>query len=284
MLTGRRAFGGDTIVDTLARVLDHEPEWTSVPAAVPPAVGRLLVQCLEKDVARRLRDIGEARIRIDDARTTARGTLPPDAPPRISVTIAVLPFQSLSSDPERAYFGDGLTEETIAALGRVDPERIRVVARTSSMAYKQSAKTAAQIGHELRADYLVESSVRSEARHVRIVTQLTRVEDETQVWSATYDRTPESILCVQDEIGNAIGERFVSPLHFGLIHAGLGRRDKALDCLERSFDVRAVTLPLLPTDPLWDDLRDEPRIRALLTKHGLPQHRPSSPPAGRPVR
>ena len=61
-------------------------------------------------------------------------------------TIVVLPFQNLSSDPEKEYFSDGLTEETIAALGRVTPARIRVVARTSSMAYKGTHKTAAEIG------------------------------------------------------------------------------------------------------------------------------------------
>jgi DNA-binding winged helix-turn-helix (wHTH) protein len=77
-----------------------------------------------------------------------------------SVTIAVLPFQNLSSDPEQEYFSDGLTEETIAALGRVAPSRIRVIAWTSSMAYRGTRKTAAEIGGELAASYLVESTVR----------------------------------------------------------------------------------------------------------------------------
>ena len=66
--------------------------------------------------------------------------------PATSVTIAVLPFQNLSSDPEQEYFSDGLTEETIAALGRVAASRIRVIARTSSMAYRGTRKTAGEIG------------------------------------------------------------------------------------------------------------------------------------------
>jgi len=71
-----------------------------------------------------------------------------------SVTIAILPFQNLSNDPAQEYFSDGLTEETIAALGRVAPSRIRVIARTSSMAYRGTRKTAGEIGGELGANYL----------------------------------------------------------------------------------------------------------------------------------
>jgi len=103
--------------------------------------------------------------------------------PATSVTIAVLPFQNLSSDPEQEYFSDGLTEETIAALGRVAASRIRVIARTSSMAYRGTRKTAGEIGGELGASYLVESTVRRDAQHVRITAKLIRVKDQVQVWS-----------------------------------------------------------------------------------------------------
>ena len=67
MLTGRRAFGGDTLSDTLASVLTSEPDWTAVPPAVPASVTRLMRRCVEKDLRRRLRDIGDARIEIEDA-------------------------------------------------------------------------------------------------------------------------------------------------------------------------------------------------------------------------
>jgi serine/threonine protein kinase len=78
MLAGRRAFGGDTLSDTLASVLTSEPDWTAVPAAVPASVTRLIRRCLEKDLRRRLRDIGDARIEIEDAR---------EAPARENVTV-----------------------------------------------------------------------------------------------------------------------------------------------------------------------------------------------------
>ena len=94
--------------------------------------------------------------------------------PATSVTIVVLPFENLSSDAEQEYFSDGLTEETIAALGRAAPSRIHVIARTSSMAYKGTRKTAGEIGSELGASYLVESTVRRDAQHVRITSKLIR--------------------------------------------------------------------------------------------------------------
>ena len=124
-----------------------------------------------------------------------------------ATTIVVLPFQNLSSDEEQEYFTDGLTDETISALGQLNLPHLRVVARTSSMAYKRTTKTAAQIGQELRADYLLESSVRREVDRIRIATRLIRVADEAQVWSETYNRTPDGVLGVQDEIGHAIASQ-----------------------------------------------------------------------------
>ena len=123
------------------------------------------------------------------------------------MTIAILPFQNLSSDPEQEYFSDGLTEETIAALGRLAPSRIRVIARTSSMAYRGMRKTAGEIGGELGAGYLVESTVRRDAQHVRITTKLIRVKDQVQVWNTTYELEPSALLRVQQEIGTAIARQ-----------------------------------------------------------------------------
>ena len=132
--------------------------------------------------------------------------------PATPATIVVLPFQNLSSDPEKEYFSDGLTEETIAALGRLTPSRIRVVARTSSMAYKGTHKTAGEIGSELGASYLVESTVRRDPQRIRITTKLIRVKDQVQVWSNIYDREPSGLLGVQQEIGTAIARQLGAAL------------------------------------------------------------------------
>jgi serine/threonine protein kinase/Flp pilus assembly protein TadD len=214
LLTGRAPFHGDSVADAFAAVLVNDPDWRALPSGTPPGVERLLKRCLEKDLTRRLRDIGEARIELETAEHTPSASGAAPAPARSWVTVAILPFVNLSSDPEQQYFSDGLMDETITALGEMNSEHIRVLARTSSMAYQKTAKTASQIGRELRADYLVETSVRREANHVRIATPLIRTEDETRIWSARFDRTPVSVLSVQDEIGRAIA---------GQVHGTLSR-------------------------------------------------------------
>jgi TolB-like protein/DNA-binding winged helix-turn-helix (wHTH) protein len=127
--------------------------------------------------------------------------------PVSQVTLAVLPFDNLSGDPEREYLADGLAEETIASLWQVDPEHVSVIGRTSTRAYKRTTKSLAEIGRELSADYLVESSIRAESGHLRITSKLIRVRDQVQVWSASFDREPTSILGLQRELSTAIAEQ-----------------------------------------------------------------------------
>jgi TolB-like protein/DNA-binding winged helix-turn-helix (wHTH) protein/Tfp pilus assembly protein PilF len=129
-----------------------------------------------------------------------------DGPPSV-VRLAVLPFENLSRDPDRDYLADGLTEETIASLGQVDPERLGVVGRTSVMTYSGTSKSVAEIGRELDADYLVESSIRAESGLLRITAKLIRVRDQVQVWSQLYNREPTSMLGFQQELSAAIAEQ-----------------------------------------------------------------------------
>jgi len=123
------------------------------------------------------------------------------------VTLAVLPFENLSADPEREYLADGLTEETSASLGQIDPEHLSVIGRTSVMAYKRTTKTVAEIGRELDAAYLIESSLRAEGERLRITCKLIRVRDQVQVWSESYDSEPRSLLTFQRELSGAIAQR-----------------------------------------------------------------------------
>jgi TolB-like protein/DNA-binding winged helix-turn-helix (wHTH) protein/Flp pilus assembly protein TadD len=120
------------------------------------------------------------------------------------VTVAVLPFENLSADPDREYLADGLSEETIASLGQADPERLFVVGRTSVKEYKRAPKPLAEIGRELGADYIVEGSARSEGGRVRITSRLVRARDQVQVWSESWDREPQSLLGLQRELSGAI--------------------------------------------------------------------------------
>ena len=120
------------------------------------------------------------------------------------VTVAVLPFENLSGDVELEYLADGLAEETIASFGQIDPDHLSVIGRTSTLAYKGTRKSLAEIGHELGADYLMEGSIRAEGTGLRITSRLVRVRDQTQVWSDSYDQQPTSVLGLQREISTAI--------------------------------------------------------------------------------
>ena len=101
------------------------------------------------------------------------------APDRL--ILAVLPFDNLSRDPDQEFFSDGLTEEMITQLGKLNPERLSVIARGSVARYKGSSLPASQIGQELHADYLVQGSVRRAADRVRIAVQLIQVRDQTDL-------------------------------------------------------------------------------------------------------
>jgi TolB-like protein/DNA-binding winged helix-turn-helix (wHTH) protein/Flp pilus assembly protein TadD len=129
-------------------------------------------------------------------------------PPPSRVTLAVLPFENLGGDPGRGYLADGLTEETIASLGQVDPERVGVIGRQSMMVYRSNAtKSLGEIGREVGADYLLESSLRAEGTRFRITSKLIRVRDQVQVWSESYDREPTSMLGLQRELSVAIAQQ-----------------------------------------------------------------------------
>jgi TolB-like protein/Flp pilus assembly protein TadD len=111
--------------------------------------------------------------------------VPHTAPP---IMLVVLPFVNLTGDAEQDYLADGLTEDMIAALSQVDSARLRVIGRTSAMAYKGSAKPLTAIAGELNAQFVVEGSLRADGPVLRARCALNRVSDQVQVWSATCDR------------------------------------------------------------------------------------------------
>jgi len=139
---------------------------------------------------------------VTEARNGLRHKGLPDLEGRIM--LAVLPFENLTNDPDQEYFSDGLTEETITHLGSLSPQDLGVIARTSSMAYKRTSKTVAQIGKELAVDYVLEGSVRWEQNRVRITAQLIQTSDQVHLWAESYDRDLGSALGVQSELGIAI--------------------------------------------------------------------------------
>jgi len=126
--------------------------------------------------------------------------------PVARVMVAVLPFQNLTGDPAQDYFSDGLTEEMIAELTRLNQDHLGVIARTSIMVYKQRPKPLDQIGRELGVQYVMEGSVRRDSSRVRITAELIQVKDQTHLWAREYDRELNNSLALQSEIAQEIGD------------------------------------------------------------------------------
>ncbi len=129
---------------------------------------------------------------------------PQQGAPAGRIMVAVLPFENLTGDESQDYFSDGLTEEMIAQLGRLDPKEFGVIARTSVMHYQHSSEKADQIGSELGVQYVLEGSVRRDSQTVRINAELIEVGGQRQLWAQQYDRELTNLLVVQAEIAREI--------------------------------------------------------------------------------
>jgi TolB-like protein len=129
----------------------------------------------------------------------SRGTTPA-APTPARTMIAVLPLEDLTGDPPPPWFADGLTDELIAQIGRVSPQRLGVIARTSAMTYRGSGKSIGEIGGELGVSHVVEGSLRREGTRLRVTMQLVSVGDQAPIWSESYDRSVHGALTIQSEI------------------------------------------------------------------------------------
>lgn len=117
-------------------------------------------------------------------------------------TIAVLPFVNMSSDPEQEFFSDGISEELLNGLAKIDG--LKVAARTSSFSFKGQNLPVGEIASVLGVDHILEGSVRKAGQQIRVTAQLIRVSDGFHMWSETYDRELDNIFAIQDEITGAI--------------------------------------------------------------------------------
>jgi len=164
--------------------------------------------------------------------------------------LAILPFENLSGDPDQEFFSDGLTEEMIAQAGKLNRDRLAVVARSSVAKYKGSTLTAREIGRELNADYLLQGSARRYAESVRISVQLIQARDQIAIWTQTYDRELKDVLEVQDEVVRNIARE---------IHVVLGD-DETLAAVPRRINPEAY-VAYLKGRSLWNK-----RTRASIEK------------------
>jgi TolB-like protein/Tfp pilus assembly protein PilF len=126
--------------------------------------------------------------------------------------LAILPFDNLTRDPDQEFFSDGLTEEMITQAAKLNREQLAVVARSSVARYKATTLSAKEIGAELKADYLVEGSVRRLMDRVRITVRLIEAQSQTDLWTETYDRELKDVLDVQDSVVRSIA----SQIHIAL--------------------------------------------------------------------
>jgi TolB-like protein/DNA-binding winged helix-turn-helix (wHTH) protein len=120
------------------------------------------------------------------------------------VMLAVLPFENLTGDPNKEYLADGLTEETISQLGRLNPEQLGVIARTSVMGYKHKDERLDQVGRDLSVQYVMENSFRESGDHLRITVQLLQVKDQSHLWTKDFDYPARNILNVEDDVAKAV--------------------------------------------------------------------------------
>lgn len=186
-----------------------DPGGLYVSAAVRDQVGDRLALVFEdlgeqtvKNMARPIR-VFRVRIEEDGEPGERAGAAPksPSAPARVP-SIAVLPFDNMSGDPEQEFFADGLTEDIITEVSRF--RDLLVISRNAVFTKKGKPITAKGIAKEFNVDYVVEGSVRKAADRVRVTVQLIDGETETHVWAERYDRKLEDIFAIQDEVTSAI--------------------------------------------------------------------------------
>ncbi len=203
MLSGQRAFHGDTSADTMSAILKEDPaELSTTTAQISPALEAIVSRCLEKNSEERFqsaRDVGFALESISAERVEAIPSKP-DAP-----SIAVLPFSDMSAQKDQDYFCEGLAEEIINVLTRVTG--LRVIARTSAFAVARMGLDVREAGARLDVGSILEGSVRLSGQRVRVTAQLVTTSDGSHLWSERFDRELTDVLALEDEIAEAIAER-----------------------------------------------------------------------------
>ncbi len=235
MLSGHLPFEGETATDTVARVIEREPDWEALPKSVPMNISVLLRRCLEKNPQQRLGDITNVALEIRETlsasvlavRTKSRKLammisaviivilfaiavrfIPRQhaQPTSKMIRLVVLPFENLGPD-EDEYFADGITDAITVRLAGI--HGLAVISRQSAMQYKKSEKDAQQIGRELHVEYILEGTVQRErpsdpTSRVRVMPQLIRASDDRHVWAQTFDDDMSEVFRVQSDVAERV--------------------------------------------------------------------------------
>ncbi len=197
--TGPRATMARHAIEAPAPVRSHRPN-------VPIAIERVLTRALSKEPGERFPGMTE----FSSAMMDPTPELMPAVTGPSSRAIAVLPFVNASGDPENEYFSDGMTDELITALGKV--EGLHVASRTSVFALKGAKEDVRALGSRLGVSTVLEGSVRKAGSRLRIAVQLANVADGRSLWSERYDRELADVFAIQDEIARTIVDTLRSTL------------------------------------------------------------------------
>ena len=201
-LTAHPAFSGETRTDVVVQVLQGEPDWSALPAAVPTRLRDLMRRCLTKAAADRPRDIGDLGRELSAIAAEKVSGTAPTADLTARPSLAVLYFANLAKDPESEYFCEGITEDILTDLSKI--KGIRVASRNAVMRFRGAPADLHAVAAELGVNAVLEGSVRRVGDRVRITTQLVSAVDGFQLWAERYDRTLQDVFAVQEEIASSI--------------------------------------------------------------------------------
>jgi eukaryotic-like serine/threonine-protein kinase len=232
MVSGRRAFPGESPVEILSAILRDTPPPLSSLCPVPKALDAIVLRCIAKEATSRYESTRELARQLDEA---LRDAVVPDTaivstdPLRgerrtHGASIAVLAFADMSPGRDQEYFCDGLADELISYLGALDG--VRVASRTAAFQFKGKALELAEIGKRLNVATILEGSVRKAGNRLRITVQLTDVRDGYQVWSERYDRDMDDVFAIQDEIARAIVDKMRNQLARGALSGIMDQRSR----------------------------------------------------------
>ena len=201
MLIGRRAFHADTPADSMSVILNEDPPELSRLATLTPSLEPIVRRCLEKNATDRFESAQELAFAIETLESRLRASSGRDTAPT-SQSIAVLPFRNLGADSEQVYFCEGIAEELINALTKI--EGLQVASRTSAFRFQGQGLDIREIGRALNVSTILEGSVRTAGKRLRVMVELTSVRDGYHLWAERYERELEDVFAIQDDIVQSI--------------------------------------------------------------------------------
>ena len=197
MLSGKRAFPGESPVATALALVKDEPP----PLQASRSLEKILRRCLAKQPSARYQTMLEVKTALEQV----FGEMASESSGEPRLSIAVLPFVDMSPAKDNEWFSDGLAEEIINALTQIP--HLRVIARTSAFAFKGKQDDIRRIAEALSVTSILEGSVRKVGNRIRITAQLINAADGSHLWSERYDREMTDVFAIQDEISQAIAEK-----------------------------------------------------------------------------